>query len=536
MSGAAPAEASASRSLAAALAAIRSRTELAALRRGIEKESLRITPTGELSPLRHPGALGSPLTHPHITTDFSEAQPELITAVHDDAAAALAELADIHGFVYANIGAELLWAASMPCLLGADPDIPIARFGTSNAGRSKTVYRIGLSHRYGRLMQTISGIHYNFSLPEALWPALAASRGETADQDFVTRAYFGLIRNFRRYSWLLVYLFGASPAVCKSFARGTSHGLLPLDEGTLHLPYATSLRMGRLGYQSEAQSALHISYNSLAQYAATMRIALTRPYPVYETIGIRGDEGYRQLSTTLLQIENEFYGAIRPKRRTASGERPLEALYARGVEYVEVRCLDLNPFLPLGIDADSCRFLDVFLLLCLFEDSPPDNRNESESLLANQIEVVERGRLPGLTLAAAGAETTLPAWADTLLARCRLVAAEVDAVAGGGAHLAAVERQQRKVAMPERTPSAQILNTLRRQRLPFFRFAMNQSAAHRRWFQDRPLGAARFAELAALSEESLAEQYRVEAGDRESFDHYLARYLQLGVPGWPQQA
>ena len=514
----------------ASLTAIRGRAELGALRRGIEKESLRVTPAGLLARTRHPVELGSPLTHPHITMDFSEAQLELITGVHPSAEAALDELADVHRYVYANVGDELLWAASMPCMMGRDDNIPIARFGTSNAGKSKTVYRNGLSHRYGRLMQTISGIHYNFSLPQALWPAIAAGRGEAADRAFVTRAYFGLIRNFRRYSWLLVYLFGASPGLCKSFIRDAESGLEPFDEGTLFLPHATSLRMGRLGYQSDAQSTLHISYNTLAEYAHTMHDALTTPYPPYEAVGVKVGTHYRQLSNTLLQIENEFYGAIRPKRRTHSGERPLEALYGRGVEYVEVRCLDLNPFLSLGIDADVCRFLDVFLLLCLLSDSPPDSRTESERMVANQLRVVERGREPGLTLADGGAGVPMATWAGQLLTECARVASEIDAVTGNAAHMDSVERQRAKIAEPDLTPSARVLNALRQQRVPFFRFAMNQSAAHRGYFEERPLRPERQKELTAMSEESLAAQARIENADRETFDQYLKRFLALDIP------
>ena len=514
-------------SLAGALTAIRGRPELGALRRGIEKESLRVAPTGELAETPHPAGLGSPLTHPHITTDFSEAQLELITGVHSSAEAALGELADIHRFVYANIGDELLWAASMPCILGGEASIPVAQFGSSNVGRSKTVYRTGLSYRYGRLMQTISGIHYNFSVPETLWSAIADGRRRLVDADFVTDMYFGLIRNFRRYSWLLIYLFGASPAVCKSFVRRTETQLEAWDEGTLHLPYGTSLRMGRLGYQSDAQSSLHVSYNSLAQYAASMRDALTRPYPPFEAIGVEVDGEYRQLSTALLQIENEFYGTIRPKRRVRPGERPLDALHDRGVEYVEVRCMDLDPFQPLGIDLATCRFLDVFLLFCLLAESPPDNRRESQTMLDNQTEVVEKGRQPELTLSSAGVPVPLAQWATELLDCCVLVATEVDAVKGVTGHTAAVEAQRGKLAAPAATPSAQVMAGLRDQRLPFARFAMQRSAAHRNSFEGRPLTAARLATLNAMSDASLSEQARVEAADTEPFDAYLERYVKL---------
>ncbi len=513
-----------------ALAALKGHPGLAALQRGIEKESLRTTAAGELAQTAHPPALGSPLTHPRITTDFSEAQLELITGIHGSAEGVLAELADIHRFVTANIGAELLWAASMPCRIGADRDVPIARFGTANAGRCKTIYRLGLSHRYGRRMQAISGIHYNFSLPETLWPAIAESRGEAASQEFATRAYFGLIRNFRRYSWLLIYLFGAAPAASRSFAPDAELPLL--DAETLFAPEGTSLRMGRLGYQSAAQARLHISYNSLAEYAATMRAALTTPFPSYAAIGVQGGtagerEPYRQLSTALLQIENEFYGAIRPKRRARSGERPLQALGERGVEYVEVRCLDLDPFLPLGIDAVACRFVDVFLLFCLLEHSPPDSEAESAALAANQLAVVARGRDPALELRTGRERRPLHAWAAAVLDRCHAVATAIDEAAGTGGHAAAVAAQKEKAASPERTPSARVLAALGDGKT-FTGFALEQSARHRAWCEATPLATARANQLAAESRRSLAEQAALEAAPQEPFDVYLRRYLDLG--------
>src|SRR5438270_7613985 len=269
----------------------------------------------------------------------------------------------------------------MPCNLPADNQIPIGRYGTSNVGRAKTVYRLGLAHRYGRRMQAISGIHYNWSLP-----------GVTDAQ------YFALIRNFRRHSWLPIYLFGASPAVCASFVEGRKHQLVELSPGTMYAPHATSLRMGPLGYQSDAQSALYVSYNDLESYSAAVDEALTQPYPPYAKVGIRDDDNYRQLSTSLLQIENEFYGSIRPKRRISSGERALHALRSRGVEYVEVRLMDLDPFCPIGIWPATCRLLDVFLLPCLLADSPPDTPQELAAVRRNHKRVALLRRQPYLEL------------------------------------------------------------------------------------------------------------------------------------------
>lgn len=501
---------------------------LRGLRRGIEKESLRVNLDGTLSRRAHPPYLGSPLTHPHITTDFSEAQLELITDVHGSPQGALGQLEDVHRFVYRGIDDELLWTASMPCVLGADDEIPVGRYGSSNIGLAKTVYRLGLGHRYGRLMQTISGIHYNFSVPDEFWPVLAAAAGAQPDQAFRTTSYFALIRNFRRFSWLLIYLFGASPALCKSFVKDRPHALECFDEGSLYLPHATSLRMGRLGYQSDAQSRLHISYNSLESYTRSMHQALTESYPPYQAIGVKVDGEYRQLNTSLLQIENEFYGTIRPKQPVRPGERPIRALRERGVEYVEVRCLDLNPFLHVGIDVPQMRFLDTFLLYCLLAGSPPDSREESRIMGENQLRVVEQGRQPGLELVRDGGAVTREAWSEEILDACRPLAELLDRAHGGRAYARAWEEQRRKVTEPDLTPSARMLEIMSGQGIPFFRFAMNQSIAHKGYFQEHPLPPDQLAHYEAEARASLDAQARVEAEDTVDFDTFLHQYLAVG--------
>ena len=502
---------------------------LARLQRGIEKESLRVSTDGSLSPLDHPAALGSPLTHANITTDFSEAQLELIAGVHDTPKACLQELYDVHRFVYEHLGEERLWPSSMPCIIsgpdGDDSHIPIGQYGSSNIGRAKSVYRHGLGLRYGRLMQTISGIHYNFSLPQSLWETLGLP-----SQDQQTVAYFDLIRNFRRWSWLLIYLFGASPAVCRSFTRNLDHNLEPLDEGSMYLPHATCLRMGRLGYQSNAQSALHISYNSLNQYAESMVEALTQKYPPYERHGTQDAAGnYLQLNTCILQIENEFYGTIRPKRRIQTGERPVTALQKRGVEYVEVRCLDLNPFLELGIDAQQIRFIDTFLLLCLLADSPPDSPEESKMMGTNQHLVVERGREPGLTLNAnaQGDQRSLHDWASELLDQCEDLAAALDSANGGEEHMAALNAQRELVANAELTPSARMLATMREERIPFFRFSMNKADEHKTNFLREPIDTDEHAFRTTQAQASIDKQAEIERNESLSFDEFLVDYLAI---------
>jgi glutamate--cysteine ligase len=500
---------------------------LKGLQRGIEKESLRVRPDGMLADTPHPAALGSALTHPHITTDFSESQLELITGVHDDIEPCLEELTAIHQLVYRHVGDEMLWCASMPCSLPADDDIPIGQYGSSNVGRAKTVYRNGLAHRYGRRMQTISGIHYNFSLPEAAWPLLRrADAYNGAAQSYQNDMYFSLIRNFRRHSWLLLYLFGASPAVCKSFVAGRAHELQVLTGGTLYLPGSTSLRMGHLGYQSEAQAALVVSYNSLDGYARSLHGALTEPYPPYAAIGIRDGEDYLQLTTSLLQIENEFYGAIRPKRPIRPGERPLHALRERGVEYVEVRCLDLDPFCPIGITAGVIRFLDVFLLHCLLNSSPPDTAEEIAAMSVNQQRVTENGRDPALRLCRPGAEIPSGDWGGDLLRECEPVAAALDAAHRGSAYRDALSAAAAALANPALTASARMLREMElHHNNSYFHFVQAQSVLHGRSLLASPLKAEAEARYTRMVEKSIEAQRQIEAQDTLPFENYRQQYL-----------
>ena len=486
---------------------------LLGMRRGVEKESLRAQATGALALTPHPAALGSALTHPHITTDFSESQVELVTGVHQEVDAVVNELNQLHQVTYRALqaqGDDMLWASSMPYGLPTDETIPIGRYGSSNVGRAKSVYRMGLSHRYGRRMQTISGIHYNWSMP-----------GISSEE------YFSLIRNFRRQAFLLLYLFGASPAVCSSFVAGRQHELQQLSGSTMYMPHGTSLRMGRLGYQSDAQASLKVSYNSLEGYGASLQDALTRSYPAYEAIGIQNPGGdYNQLATTLLQIENEFYGTIRPKRVIFPGERPLHALRERGVEYIEVRLMDLDPFVPAGIEAQTMRFLDIFLLHCLLQDSPPDTPEEIAGLAHNQHVVAARGREPGLKLRRDGGEVTLTQWGSELLAAFEPIAVRLDAVHACADYTAALNAARSGLESPDTLPSARVLKAMAVDHdSSFISFARARSQAAREQWLDLPLSAQDDARYNDMAEESIRAQKKIEAADTMPFEIYRQQYV-----------
>lgn len=491
--------------------------------RGIEREALRVSPGGQLAQTPHPEKFGSKLTHPQVTTDFSESQLELITPVHASASEALADLDRVHRYVYTGLGDEILWSASMPCVLQDNASIPLAYYGESNTGRLKTVYRSGLGLRYGRGMQTICAVHYNFSLSEDFLSWLQQHEASTLDKhSYRSSRYFDLMRNFRRYSWLLTYLFGASPAVCNSFVRGRDHNLQSFDEGTSYLPHATSLRSGNLGYQSDTQAKrLKVCYNSLENYVHSLADAITTPHEPYAALGLVSHGEYQQVNTSILQSEAEFYSSIRAKRVPGKGENFLASLMEKGVEYIEVRLLDVNPYLPLGIDESTIHFIDTFLLYCLVTDSPPHDDLLCGEVSSNALATVYEGRKPGLLLSDQGQPRELQQWGRQLLQELEPLAALLDQAQGHDNHKSSLGAQIAKIENPEKTPSGAILADLTRDGVPFFRFAMNQALQHREAFRSRPLPESELAAWDEIARQSVAAQQAIEAADQVDFEDFL---------------
>lgn len=491
--------------------------------RGIEKEGLRVTDKGELARTPHPRSLGSALTNARITTDYSEALLELITGTHHSTETLLGELEATHRFVAEKLGPEVIWNQSMPAWLPAEADIPIAWYGSSNTGMLKHVYRRGLAERYGKAMQCIAGVHYNFSLPENLWNLI----GIQADQpkDVLSRGYMGLIRNFTRYSWLLMYLFGASPAISANFMQGRPNALERLDQDTLYLPYATSLRMSDLGYQNKAQSDLQLCYNDLETFLARMYKAVTTPWPAYQAIGTHRDGQWVQLNTNILQIENEYYSNIRPKRTTGRCERPITALAQRGIQYIEVRCLDIDPESPIGITAETSRFLDTFLLFCAVEPSAnfPENGFCTTSQ-TNFSKVVKEGRKPGLMLSNEGQSISLTDWGAELLERMLAYAHLLDQAQGATNYTSALTQQFTKLRDTSLTPSERLLNRLRETGLSLHDYALQRSCEHRDALLANPMPAEQQQMYEKEAAESLKAQQQIEDSDTEAFDDYVSRY------------
>ena len=502
---------------------------LAGRRLGLEKESLRYDEDGVISQQLHPSALGSAMTHPYITTDYGEALMELVTPAFENSSETLEFLRDLHTYVYQRLGTENLWATSMPCVLDGEKSVRIAEFGSSNTGRMKTVYRRGLCHRYGKTRQVISGIHYNYSYPEHFWKRLQGMYGNQEPlQDFINTQYMGQVRNLQRYGWLMLYLFGASPAVCKSFVGDAPTKLQPLDIVTLHEPHGTSLRMGDIGYRNkkDENATARADYSSVEKYVESLRAAISKPQPEYASIGEGMDDSWQQLNSNLLQIENEYYSTTRPKQITEGLEKPSTALARRGVAYVELRSLDVNPYAADGIDEDTVLFVECFMLFCLLLDSPAISDEERAQIDRDFMAVAHNGRdTEQLVHCAAKGQRTVAEAAKALVESCAAVAATLDCSESKGKYKRAVEVQMACVEDPEKTLSGRILAEMRERDESFFEFAERQSVAHRESHLKRTIDPERQKEWDALAEQSLQKQAALDAQEQIPFEQFIAEYM-----------
>lgn len=499
-------------------------------RTGLEKESLRVNKAGRIAQTDHPRALGSALTHPWITTDYSEALLELITPPQPRAKQALDFLLDIETFVYQHLGDELLWTTSMPCVLDSERDIRIAEYGSSNAGRMKHIYRRGLAYRYGKAMQVIAGIHFNYSFAEGFWQPWQDALGIAADhRAFRDAQYMAVVRNLQRYGWLVIYLFGTSPAICPSFLGGRliPPGMEPLNEYTWYEPFGTSLRMGNIGYTNskESRAGVKVCYDSLASYVQSLRHAITTPCPEYAAIGIEVDGEWRQLNANILQIENEYYSTVRPKQPLQGMEKPTDALERRGIAYIELRSVDVNAFHPAGITHKQLYFLEIFLHFCLFEDSPLVTPAEAAAINHNQMLTAHRGRDPQACLHWHGQDVPLQHKAQELLHRMQPIAELLDQAHQETCYTASLQRQLALANDPELTPSARMLREMQDNHESFFEFAQRKSLEHRAHFLQRQLDPALVQTFRQQAAQSLARQTAIEQASGQPFADFLADYF-----------
>ena len=434
--------------------------------RGIERESLRVTQEGKISQSNHPKSLGSPLTSEDITTDFAEALVELVTPAFESAEELFEHLSLLHKFLYSEMEEEILWNFSMPCAFQNEKEIKIAEYGDTNSGMLKHIYRKGLRLRYGSIMQCVSGIHFNFSLSVDSWDTLT----NVADQSFVNQKYLGAIRNIKRNFWFLLERLGASPIAHESYLLNREHSLKKHGSNDLFLPCATSLRMSDVGYQSSMQNALKINYNNLDEFIDAIIKGINTPVKNFEEIGLLDELGVpQQISTGILQIENELYDTVRPKRSGPSGSRPATLLKNEGIEYLELRGIDINPFIPEGIDENKIKLLDIFIMHSLISESPQVSDKEIEEIRANQKTMVENGRSENVNLEQNGVFTPLKELKKIFYDQLEQVATAMDEYCPGYSNALSAEMSENLL------PSEKIMNEMNAQNLSFQEYGLAQS-------------------------------------------------------------
>ena len=496
---------------------------LKGINRGIERETLRITPDGALARTGHPEALGKSLTHKWITTDFAESLLEFITPVDSRIDYTVKFLRDVHRYTARHLNNERMWPLSMPCFIDSEEHIELAQFGTSNAGRFKTLYREGLKNRYGALMQTISGVHYNFSLPMEFWEAWSGISDAQSGKDKISDGYFRLIRNYYRFGWVIPFLFGASPAICSSFLRGRKTNLPfeTLPKGALYLPYATSLRLSDLGYTNKSQSDLNITFNHLDTYVAGLKNAIQIPSEEFAALGLTKDGKHLQINANVLQIENEFYAPIRPKRVQKGDESPSDALQRGGVEYIEVRALDINPFSATGVDETQIRFLDLFLIWCVLADAPEMSADELACARHNWNRVILEGRKPGQEIGiGCGREKQPLQKVGHALFNDLLRVADVLDTCSGTQYREVCEALKAQFDDPELTFSGRMLALIKEAGIGSYGLAL--ADRYHEELTHEPYEVISEADFAEQWQASVDKQKAMEESDTISFDEYLA--------------
>ena len=490
---------------------------------GIEKESLRVSQS-TISRRKHPESMGSPLCHRYITTDFSEALLELITPPLIDKSAGLTFLDNMHHFVSHKIDDEVIWPFSMPPFVQLDSEIPIASYGSSNFALFKTAYRNGLSHRYGRVMQAIAGIHFNYSLPEKIWCSSLFTKEQIDSKELRANIYFRTLRNLHRMNWLVLYLFGASPIVSKNFLNNKQTGFRKLDGHSYYLPYATSLRMSDLGYQNVHQSKLAISLNSLEEYALNLKLATETKCEDYQKIFQEAKEDYPQINSNILQIEDEYYAIARPKSSSDSNQRLTTKLNDTGVDYIELRSLDVNPFQRIGIDLDTVHFLEMFLLYCTLKSSPPINKDEIEESRENDLLVATKGRESGLSLSKNRTKISLQNWANQILDEMMPIA---EMLANKTTNFTSIIRKfGTQIMDPDQTLSGMLLNKALSEKMSFHELGRTIGEDYKKhYFSMETSKNSEWSLLEQESVDSIKRQVELEQTNEQSFEGFIKEYF-----------
>ena len=499
--------------------------------RGIEKENLRVTQEGTIAKTTHPISAGSSLTHDHITTDFSEALIELVTKPFKNIRSLRKNLYLLNSEIWRILeNNEWLWPTSMPPYIHNEKNISIANYGKSYIGKMKHIYRVGLSNRYGRIMQIIAGIHFNFSFPKILWENWKKIINSKKNiRIFQSERYMQLIRNFYKEYWIFPYLFGASPSCMKSSILGNiPKYLVNIGNSTFISQYATSLRLSDLGYQNNFQSTLKISYNNIDSYSMNLLNATQKIHPIFSNIGVKVNSKYKQLNASILQIENEFYSPIRPKSIFQSGKMPSLLLKEKGVEYIEIRIFDLNPFEKLGISYSQIIFIEIFLWYCVVKKNEFMSDIEYKKAEYHYTQVVLQGRNPKLYFSIDNLKKiSFQERANKLFEKLYQIAIWLDKYGKTKKYVSAMNEQYKIINNISLTPSQRLLLNI--EKLGFMEANSKLAKKQKKFFQFYTVSNIEKIFFENLKKKSLQKKKELESKiQKYSFDEYLYNYFQQG--------
>lgn len=529
------------------LSSLKSEKILDNILRGVEKENIRMdSKTGCLSNYPHPEKLGSALTHPSITTDFSENLIECVTSPIKNRDNLFQELEDLMIFVNKILSnkknKEFLWPYSMPYLPDSKSvsNINIAKYGSSNIAKMKETYRKGLDNRYGKAMQMIAGIHYNFSFPKELLLKLGPLPGFeniSDDQDIITNRYMGVMRGFLRYQWIIPFLFGASP-ICFKGSVVNSHKLPSFlsennsDKNILFSNTATSLRLSDIGYQNKSQSQINICTNNIQNYAQSLLDATNLPYSEFELIKTKSSNGeYNQLNSNLLQIENEFYSTIRPKSTPQGEYRPAVALSKFGVEYLEIRALDLNPLEPLGLSKKTSAFIDLFLThLLLQKGDLLDLKNENKNSCNFKSAVENSRNINSIVCIKSDRKNLCKSVRDILISMKNLaIIMDESETNSNNIYTKALQKQIDKTNDLSLLPSNKFINSWQKSGLKFNKFINKLAIDHQNIFNQKKLSEDKLNNFINLARDSKIKQTYIEKNDDIDFEVFLNNYFSQNI-------
>ena len=357
---------------------------------GIEWESLRVKDDGTLSLTPHPEVFGDKLKNPVVTTDFSESQIEIITPTFDTIDEAFDTFSLISDIVnYSLREDEFLWFQSIPCILPYWDQIPIAQY--SGEGISSQKYREDLAKKYGVKKQMISGVHFNFSFSDGFLKKLHALEEPDSDfTEFKNNVYLKIARNYQRYCWLIIYLTGCSVGSHKTFSNECIHLMDKKDDyGSFYSTKGPSFRNSSCGYKNLKE--LYPSYDSVDDFVCDVKGFIEN-----------GD----------LSEAKELYTQIRLKPKYP--QDMLNSLKNDGIEYVEIRTLDINPFYKCGLVRHDMNFLHLLLIYSLIKNESGYADWQKEAKF-NEERTAECAYVESMRLLRDGKKVTLKSWAADII-------------------------------------------------------------------------------------------------------------------------